>query len=95
MTGRGMNEFNTQGIANLAYSFARHAQLGGETMDKYRNACSIPATGGKLAMYTIAYLDVGEGLLRKLFAEIARADVELHSKFDALAAPTTRSIYPL
>ncbi len=83
MTGRGMSEFNTQGIANLAYSFARHTQLGGETMMKYRHSCSLPFTGGKLAHYTIVYLDVGEGLLRKLFTEIARADVEVHGKLDS------------
>ena len=80
MTGRGMNEFNSQGIANLAYAYARHAQLGGETMEKYKHYCTIGFTGGKLAVYTIAYLDVGEGLLRKLFAEIARADLEVHGK---------------
>ena len=50
-------------------------------MDKYRYGCRIPFTGGKLAYYTVIYLDVGEGLLRKLFAEIARADIEVHGKF--------------
>eukprot|EP00536_Pseudo-nitzschia_multiseries_P003502 jgi/Psemu1/64177/estExt_Genemark1.C_540102 len=64
------------GLANLAYSFARHTQLGGETMNKYERRCRIPFTGGKLAYYTISYLDVGEGLLRKLFAAIAKADIE-------------------
>ena len=82
MTGRGMNEFNTQGLANLAYSYARHTQLGGETMDKYKHSCNLPFTGGKLACYTIVYLDVGEGLLRKLFKEIARANLEVHGKLD-------------
>ena len=75
-TGRGLDEFNSQGLANLAYSFARHTQLGGETMNKYERRCRIPFTGGKLAYYTISYLDVGEGLLRKLFAAIAKAGLE-------------------
>ncbi len=90
ITGRGMGEFNTQGIANLAYSYAKHTQLGGETMLKYKHSCSLPFTGGKLAHYTIVYLDVGEGLLRKLFTEIARADLEVHGKFDSRF-----QIYPL
>ncbi len=81
MTGRGMSGFNTQGIANMAYSYARHAQLGGETMDKYKQSCRLPFTGGKLACYTIVFLDIGEGLLRKLFVEIARADLDVHGKF--------------
>lgn len=86
VTGRGLNEFNTQGIANLAYSYARHTQLGGETMDKYKHSCRIPFTGGKLAYFTIVYLDVGEGLLRKLFAEIARADMEVHDNLNRCTA---------
>jgi hypothetical protein len=95
MTGRGMSEFNTQGIANLAYSFARHAQVGGETMDKYKYSCRLPFTGGKLACYTIAYFDFGEGLLRKLFTEIARADMEVHSKFDISIGLTTNGVDPI
>ena len=92
ITGRGLNEFNSQGLANLAYSYARHAQLGGETMDKYQKRCRIPFTGGKLAYYTVIYLDVGEGLLRKLFAEIARADIEVHGKFAVFIFSTTKPV---
>lgn len=86
ITGRGVDEFNSQGLANLAYSYARHSQLGGDTMSKYERRCRIPFTGGKLAYYTISYLDVGEGLLRKLFAEIARAGIENHGKHLAIVA---------
>ena len=73
MNGRGVDDFNSQGIANLAYSFARHTQLGVEIMEKYQEQCLIPATGGRLAAYTTSYLDVGEGLLRKLYSAIAES----------------------
>ena len=81
MTGRGLSEFNTQGIANLAYSFARHAQLGGEAMDKFGRLSRIPMAGGRLACQFVSFSDVGEGLMRKLFVEIARASMEVHGKF--------------
>jgi len=89
VTGRGLNEFNTQGIANLAYSFARHCQLGAETMEKFRKGCRIPMAGGRLACQFVAYSDVGEGLVRKLFVEIARAGMEVH---DDLQKFTTQDI---
>ena len=85
VTGRGLNEFNTQGIANLAYSFARHSQLGGETMEKFKKGCRIPMAGGRLACQFVAYSDVGEGLIRKLFVEIARAGMEVHGRFSCLS----------
>ena len=88
MTGRGMSEFNTQGLANIAYSYARHAQLGEETMDKYKYNCGLPYTAGKLACYAIAYLDVGEGLLRKLYVEIARANIVVHGTYSGSASTT-------
>jgi hypothetical protein len=71
MCGRGLDDFNSQGIANLAYSFARHTQLGVDVLERYKTKCRIPVTGGRLAAYTTSYLDIGEGLLRKLFSEIA------------------------
>jgi len=89
MTGRGLSEFNTQGIANLAYSFARHAQLGGETMEKFGRGCRIPMAGGRLACQFVSFSDIGEGLIRKLFVEIARASMEVH---DDLNKFTTQDI---
>lgn len=76
--GRGMTSFNTQGTANIAYAFAKHSQLGSEVLDLYGKQCRLPAAGGRLGCYMVAFLDVGEGLLRKLFAEIVRVDLELH-----------------
>jgi len=76
MNGRGVDDFNSQSIANLAYSFARHTQLGVEILEKYKEKCRIPATGGRLAAYTTSYLDVGEGLLRKLYSAIAESCIQ-------------------
>jgi hypothetical protein len=81
VTGRGLSDFNSQGLANLAYSYARQAQIGGETLDKYEKKCRIAFTGGRLAHFTVIFLDVGEGRLRKLFVEIAKANLEVHGKF--------------
>ena len=81
VSGRGLSDFNSQGLANLAYSYARQAQIGGETLDKYEKKCRIAFTGGRLAHFTVIFLDVGEGLLRKLFVEIAKANLEVHGKF--------------
>mmetsp|Transcript_60797 Transcript_60797/g.69899 ORF Transcript_60797/g.69899 Transcript_60797/m.69899 type:complete len:686 (+) Transcript_60797:953-3010(+) len=77
-TGRGLCDFNSQGLANLAYSFGRQAQLGGETLEKYKKGCRIALTGGRLAHFVVIYLDIGEGLLRKLFVEIAEANLKVH-----------------
>ncbi len=76
--GRGLDQFDSQGISNLAYVYARHAQLGATVLQKYGKRCRIPVTGGRLAFYTVSFLDVGEGLLRKLYSEIARVDLEVH-----------------
>jgi hypothetical protein len=78
MTGRGVDEFNTQSLANLAYVFARHTQLGVDVLEKYKEKCCIPASGGRLAAYTTSYLDIGEGLLRKLFSAIAESSIHTH-----------------
>jgi hypothetical protein len=76
MSGRGLHNFNSQGLANLAYSYARQAQLGLETMKKHGNSCLIPYTGGRLGLMTTSFLDVGEGLVRKLFTEVARVNIQ-------------------
>ena len=81
VTGRGLSEFNTQGIANLAYSYARHSQLGAELMEGSGRGCRIPIAGGRLACQFVVFSDVGEGLIRKLFVEIARAAMEVHGTF--------------
>ena len=76
MSGRGLDIFNSQGLANLAYSFARQAQLGVETIKKHGKNCLIPMTGGRLGLMTTSFLDVGEGLVRKLFTEIATVNIQ-------------------
>ena len=80
MTGRGLSDFNSQGLANLAYSFARQAQLGGEVLDKYGKRTTISLNGGRLGYFIVINLAIGEALLKKLFAEIARTNLEIHGK---------------
>lgn len=80
MTGRGLSDFNSQGLANLAYSFARQAQLGGEVLDKYGKRTTISLNGGRLGYFIVINLDIGEALLKKLFAEIARTNLEIHGE---------------
>ena len=75
VSGRGFGQFDGQGISNVAYVYAKHSQLGAESLQKYGRKCRLPLTGGRLACYTISYLDISEGLLRKIYAEIARVDL--------------------
>jgi hypothetical protein len=89
--GRGLSTFNSQGTSNLAYAFAKHSQIGSEVLDQYGKQCRLPAAGGRLGCYTVSFLDVGEGLLRKLFAEIVRVDLELHG----MSSPTSSSFNAL
>jgi hypothetical protein len=73
--GRGLELFDGQGISNIAYVYARHAQLGAEVLQQFGKKCRLPVTGGRLACYTVSYLDISESLLRKLYSEIARIDL--------------------
>jgi hypothetical protein len=74
----GLGMFNNQGVSNLAYAYAKHSQIGSEVLEQFGKRCRIPAGGGRLGCYTVSFLDIGEGLLRKLFTEIARVDLEVH-----------------
>lgn len=86
MSGRGLDMFNSQSLANLAYTYSRHAQLGTEVMEKYGERCNLPPTGGRLAAYTTSFLDIGEGLQRKLFSEIAETALGAHGELPAIAS---------
>ncbi|KAL3914058.1 MAG: hypothetical protein SGARI_000327 [Bacillariaceae sp.] len=82
-TGRGLAPFDGQGVSNIAYVYAKHAQLGADVLQKYGKKARLPMTGGRLACYTVSYLDISEGLLRKLYAEIARVDLGAQSSGDS------------
>lgn len=79
--GRGLEGFSQQGIGNLAWAFARQAQLGDQVAVRNEGASLIGSVSGRLAHYTVSYIDVGEGLLHKLFYGIAEADLKVHGTF--------------
>jgi hypothetical protein len=78
VTGRGLEDFSPQGLGNLAWAFARQAQLGAEVISRYKGKTTVPTSSGRLAHYTTSFLDVGEELLQKLFAAIAETDLKAH-----------------
>ena len=64
----------------MAWAYARQAQLAEETNKRYDGQTLIPFNHGRLAVYTASYLDIGEALLKRLFALIAETDVQRHGK---------------
>lgn len=73
---RGLSSFSPQGLGNLAWSYAKQAQLvqGGSE--------SLISSTGRLAVYETISLDVGEDLIRRLFTRIAETSEQ--SKFHFL-----------
>jgi hypothetical protein len=67
--GRGFSEFSSQGKGNLIWSFAKQAQLSEE---------SSVDTGvtGRLAVYCVSSIDIGEGLIKRLANALAGATME-------------------
>ena len=55
--GRGLDEFSSQGIGNLVWSYARQAQLSENTKNK---------DNGRMGMYISISRDVGEQLMKRL-----------------------------
>jgi len=64
-TGRGMDSFSSQGLGNLAWSYAKQAQLATEVSD------GMIESTGRLAVYETSWRDVGEPLIKRLFSKIA------------------------
>jgi glutamate dehydrogenase/leucine dehydrogenase len=78
ITGRGVEDFSVQGLGNLAWAYARQAQLGAEVISRHDGKTTVPTVSGRLAHYVTSFIDVGEGLLQKLFKSIAEADLQVH-----------------
>ncbi|GKY96336.1 hypothetical protein MPSEU_000593300 [Mayamaea pseudoterrestris] len=78
--GRGINDFSTQGLANLVWAFARQAQLA-EDVSTRQPASRLASGNGRLVVYTTSYLDIGEKLMQKLFKTVADATL---TNFDDL-----------
>ena len=75
--GRGMDAFSPQGLGNLAWSYAKQAQLSAAVND------STIGTTGRLAIYETICLDVGESLIQRLFTEIANTCISDACKSNA------------
>jgi len=65
-----MDNFSPQGLGNLAWAYAKQAQLAAGVND------STIGSTGRLAVYETSCLDVGENLVRRLFSRIAETGVE-------------------
>lgn len=67
---RGLNGFSPQGVGNLAWSFAKQAQLADAVSG------SVIQTSGRLAIYETSCLDIGETLINRLFRKIAERGID-------------------
>jgi len=75
--GRGLDGFSPQGLGNLAWAYAKQAQLAAGV-----NESTISSTG-RLAVYETSCLDVGENLVRRLFSGIAETSIHGSSTFNS------------
>lgn len=73
--GRGLDGFSPQGIGNLAWAYAKQAQLAADVSD------STIGSTGRLAVYETSCLDVGENLVHRLFSRIAETGIENLNRF--------------
>lgn len=81
-TSRGFSGFSPQGLGNLAWAFARQAQLANEVADRRKSAIAI--SNGRLAVYTASYFDIGEVLIQRLFKAIAETALRNHDNLKKL-----------
>jgi hypothetical protein len=78
-SARGLREFSPQGLGNMAWAYARQAQLADEVAERHKSKSSISLANGRLAVKTASYFDVGEVVLHRLFSEIANTDLIVHN----------------
>ena len=73
---RGLDDFSTQGLGNMAWAFARQAQLSEMVSDRL----NLNTGNGKMSTYKTIYFDVGENLLLKFFSSIAETNIRVYDK---------------
>ncbi|KAL7555974.1 hypothetical protein ACA910_003238 [Epithemia clementina (nom. ined.)] len=83
-SARGLHDFSPQGIGNLAWAFARQAQMCEDAALRLKGSSVIANTNGRLAVYTTSYFDVGENLLQRLFLSIAETGINAHKGLSIL-----------
>lgn len=81
---RGFSSFSRQGLGNMAWAFARQAQLAAEIPDRRKASSPLAQSNGRLAVYTASYLDIGEVLIQRLFNAIAETALHTHDKLSKL-----------
>jgi RAP domain len=74
VVARGLDAFSTQGLGNMAWAFARQAQLSEEVSERL----SLNSGNGRMSAYKTIYFDVGEHLLLKLFSSIAETNIRVY-----------------
>lgn len=84
-TSRGLSEFSSQGVGNMAWAFARQAQLVDEVSSRMRGSLRTNNKNGRLAVYTTSYFDVGEKLLQRLFVAITENGMRNHNELSILS----------
>lgn len=82
ITGRGLEGFSPQSIGNLAWAYARQAQLASNMSIRRKDDMLIAAMTGRLAQYSISFVDLGESLLQKLFYAIAETDLNAYGEHE-------------
>lgn len=73
--GRGLEGFSVQAVGNTAWAYARQAQLGADTIQRFKGKTNMPRSSGRLAHYMVLFTDVSESLIHKLFYAIAETDL--------------------
>jgi RAP domain len=76
VAARGLDTFSTQGLGNMAWAFARQAQLSEEVSERL----SLNSGNGRMSAYKTIYFDVGEHLLLKLFSSIAETNIRVYDR---------------
>ena len=74
----------------MAWAYARQAQLVEDVNKRNDVSNNLLSKAGKMAVYATSFFDVGEGLVTRLFGDIAEADLDLHGKFGMLRWPPSR-----
>ena len=78
---RGLDEFSPQGLGNMAWAFARQAQLVADVDERSAVSASVLSSTGKMAVYATSFFDIGEILGQRLFSAIADTNLRVHRKF--------------
>ena len=83
-SARGLHEFPPQGIGNMAWAFARQAQMCEDASARLKGSTMVSTTTGRLAVYKTSYFDIGENLLHRLFLAIAETGLLYHKNLSIL-----------